>query len=179
MRATLKELSSRGYVALSIDAVAAEAKVNKTTIYRRWPTKPELVTATLQANATSHGVTLPPERGSLRSELLEYLRHLVDSVSTPEGRALLRVMQVDRADPELDAIIQQQRMRRQAVGVELMQRAIARRELSPDANAELIIELLFSTVTTRLYASADVSEPALSALVEVVLFGGLPRPPAA
>jgi AcrR family transcriptional regulator len=43
MEATLAELALTGYGALRIEDVAVRAGVNKTTVYRRWPTKEELV----------------------------------------------------------------------------------------------------------------------------------------
>src|SRR6266496_6782642 len=41
--ATLELLAEGGFQGLSIEAVAARAGVGKTTIYRRWPSKNELV----------------------------------------------------------------------------------------------------------------------------------------
>lgn len=45
--ATADELSRVGYAALRVEDVAARSGVHKTTIYRRWPTKTELVAATI------------------------------------------------------------------------------------------------------------------------------------
>ena len=39
LRAAIEELSTNGYSALRVEDVAARAGVNKTTVYRRWPTK--------------------------------------------------------------------------------------------------------------------------------------------
>jgi DNA-binding transcriptional regulator YbjK len=44
LAATFRELIDSGYAAMSVEAVAARAGVNKTTIYRRWPTLDDLVT---------------------------------------------------------------------------------------------------------------------------------------
>ena len=43
LEATLDELGLVGYGALSVEQVATRAGVNKTTVYRRWPTKAALV----------------------------------------------------------------------------------------------------------------------------------------
>src|SRR4051794_31864923 len=66
--AALEELGRRGYGALKIDDVAMRAGVNKTTVYRRWPTKEDLVRAALLSITADRFVI--PDTGSLRSDLL-------------------------------------------------------------------------------------------------------------
>src|SRR4030095_5129663 len=66
LRTTLEVLGQEGYAGLRIDDVALRAGVNKTTIYRRWPTRADLVIATLTALAS------PPtaiETGCLERDL--------------------------------------------------------------------------------------------------------------
>lgn len=46
--ATLAELAAHGYTALSMEGVAARAHTGKAALYRRWPSKHELVLATLR-----------------------------------------------------------------------------------------------------------------------------------
>src|SRR5215467_7850019 len=43
--ATLAELAAHGYADLSFDAIASQAGVHKTTVYRRWRSKDQLVAA--------------------------------------------------------------------------------------------------------------------------------------
>src|SRR5215469_10237440 len=50
-QATLTELAHHGYADLSFDAIAAKAGVHKTTIYRRWRTRDQLVAAAFMDNA--------------------------------------------------------------------------------------------------------------------------------
>ena len=45
--ATLKTVHEVGYTHATVDRIAAEAGVAKTTVYRRWPTKGALITACL------------------------------------------------------------------------------------------------------------------------------------
>lgn len=66
---TLRLLQEHGYDGLSMDAVAAEAKASKATVYRRWPSKAELVLAAFVEGV--HLVAPPPCSGSLRSDLLK------------------------------------------------------------------------------------------------------------
>src|SRR5689334_4609863 len=46
---TIEELARVGYERLSVEAIAAAVGLNKTSIYRRWPTKGELVLAAIDA----------------------------------------------------------------------------------------------------------------------------------
>lgn len=65
-RALLAEV---GYATLTVDAVAERVGVAKTTVYRRWPTKRELIAAALTASASS-----APDLASLYAQLAETLR---------------------------------------------------------------------------------------------------------
>ena len=55
-----------GYASLRVEDVAARAGVNKTTIYRRWPAKSDLVIAAL--DALRDQTQIDPDTGSLREE---------------------------------------------------------------------------------------------------------------
>src|SRR5262245_18589755 len=66
LRTTLEVLGQQGYAGVRIDDIAARAAVNKTTIYRRWPTRADLVIAALTSLA------VPPkavETGRLEADL--------------------------------------------------------------------------------------------------------------
>src|SRR4029453_6484424 len=76
--AVLDELGEVGYGALTIEAVAARAGVGKSTIYRHWPGKLELVEDAFRTLKAS--VTVPAE-GTLRDrviQLLEQVAFLID-----------------------------------------------------------------------------------------------------
>jgi AcrR family transcriptional regulator len=66
-------LSERGYGALTYEALAQQARTAKQVIYRRWPTKRELLFAVLE----HHGTTLPSvsvDTGVLRDDVLTLMR---------------------------------------------------------------------------------------------------------
>lgn len=65
-RALLAEV---GYASLTVDAVAERVGVAKTTVYRRWPTKRELIAAALTATVSS-----PPDLSSLYAEVAALVR---------------------------------------------------------------------------------------------------------
>lgn len=65
---TLRLLQSHGYDRLTVDAVAAEAKASKATVYRRWPSKADLVLAAFIEGTRETAVA--PKTGSLREDLI-------------------------------------------------------------------------------------------------------------
>jgi len=75
LEACWDELLDVGYSALTIAAVARRAHTAKPVIYRRWPTRPELVFAALQHRAPLSAATLP-DTGSLRGDLRAALERL-------------------------------------------------------------------------------------------------------
>ena len=67
---TLDLLTERDYVAVTVDAVAARTGKAKTTLYRRWPTKEDLVVAAIGAAGRPPELEALPDLGSLRADLL-------------------------------------------------------------------------------------------------------------
>ena len=89
LEATLQELAIVGYRALSIEVVADRASVNKTSIYRRWPAKAELVTAAFRLVVDE--LLYIPDEGSLRVDLAKFVRRFRDFAQSARGRGLFRV----------------------------------------------------------------------------------------
>ena len=65
---TLRLRQERGYEGLTLDEVAAASRASKATMYRRWPTKAELVLAAVLEGMSQE--TVAPETGTLRTDLL-------------------------------------------------------------------------------------------------------------
>ena len=169
LRATLEQIGRVGYEALRVEDVATSSGVNKTTIYRRWPTKIDLV-----RNALSH-LTQPneqPDTGSVREDLLEILRALVKRAESPLGRGLLKMMQNEATHPEVLEVKRQVHADHVRVRGNVVERGIARGELPPDTDVDLIVELVFAPVLRRVVnALAPADETFLESAVDVVLAG--------
>lgn len=73
LEAALDVLAESGYDGMTIDMVAARAKAGKATLYRRWPSKAELV---IDAVACMKTVNLDdlPDTGTLRGDLLGMIK---------------------------------------------------------------------------------------------------------
>lgn len=168
LRATAEELGRVGYAALRIEDVAVRSGVNKTTIYRRWPTKGELVGAMLQQIVEDQAA---PDTGTLRGDLLEHIRHIVAWATSPAGRGVMRMMQTHRTDPEVEAIARAIRKENHARRGAPIKRGIARGELPEGTNAELVVEIVYSPIVTRLMRNEPLTEAYAAAVVDVVLAG--------
>jgi AcrR family transcriptional regulator len=90
LAAAFGELIDSGYAAMSVEAVASRAGVNKTTIYRRWPTLDDLLVDAL--TAWTHDVIPLPDTGSVETDLLALGRELADQLNGGVGRQVAAVV---------------------------------------------------------------------------------------
>ena len=133
---TLRLLQEHGYERLTLDEVAAAGRASKATMYRRWPTKAELVLAAFIEGVSQDAV--PPDTGTLREDLIA----IGDTVcaQAKEHSATLRAVlgEVSR-NPELNDAMQQQLFdQRRAMMKQVVRRAVDRGEIGADAaNSEL------------------------------------------
>lgn len=90
LEATLEQLSTVGWNGLTMEGVAAGAQTGKAAVYRRWPSKEDLVVDALQAGLPQ--VDSVPDLGSVREDLLELCRQLRDAMFSRPGSALRSVI---------------------------------------------------------------------------------------
>jgi AcrR family transcriptional regulator len=173
IRATFEELAEVGYGGLSIDDVARRAGVNKTTVYRRWPTKQDLVTAALLALPEEYFTM--PNTGTLRGDLTEIARRIACIFQAVEGRAMMRILFFEGRLTQLTHVEAHFESKRQATGMPaILNRAIARGELPRGFDQQMLDEVLFGTIVCKaLVDRTPVDEGFLARLVDVVLCGML------
>jgi AcrR family transcriptional regulator len=168
-RATAKELTRVGYTLLRVEDVAARSGVNKTTIYRRWPTKPELVAAVLREMAAK---TPPIDTGTLRGDLRASLLEVIAEAHRPLGRGIMRIMQSERTVPEVDALARRLRDEQHEKRVAMVERGIARGELPGRVDPHLVVDLVTAPVLRRTITFGEVVEPSyIDGVLDVVLTG--------
>jgi len=168
--ATLAELARVGYAALRMDDVASAADVNKTTVYRRWPTKAALVAAAIDAVSGRRDPL--PDTGDLRADLALEVRRTVRFVQTAEGRAILRLVTTERSDPEVDALARELREKVAQRRSELVTRAQSRGELPASADARLVLDAIFAPVLSRVVRfDEDVDNRTIARIVDLVVTG--------
>lgn len=169
-RAVLGELAHSGYAQLRIEDVAARARVNKTTIYRRWPTKAALVAASLRSLGPSEGT--PVMEGSLEAQLLALVRGLAARAATSDGRGFARIMSTELDHPEFAELAAGVRKHFRAPWLAVIRQATERGELPPKTDARLIVDALFATVAMRIFRHRDpIDDEFLRAIVALILIG--------
>jgi AcrR family transcriptional regulator len=168
LKAAAEELGRVGYAALRVEDVAARSGVNKTSIYRRWPTKVALVMAALE-----HAAPRPaaPDTGSLREDLAESARDMCIWAQTPLKRGLYRMLQAEREDPDLDAVIRRRRAEHLAARAALIERGIARGELPAGTDAILFAELVMSPMITRVHANEPADDAFIYTVIDLMIAG--------
>lgn len=172
LAATLAELANVGYRGLRIEDVATRAGVNKTTIYRRWPTKEDLVGAAFRSMTGDKLVI--PTTGSLRGDLLAIASRMVESASTPEGQSLFRVLMTEGPDSEIMDIVRTQTETDRAVWRAMFEVHSARGEFAPGVDPTILFDVLIAYLHQKLIADrTNLNEVDIGRLIEVLLLGVL------
>lgn len=172
LEATTEELGRVGYGAMRFEDVACRAGVAKTTIYRRWPTKRELVEDALSTIAD--GMLLPPQTGQLRSDLVALGATMVKVLGSAKGQAIVRMMTAEDADPELITITRCLRDDTTAPPRQVIVDAVARGELRSMKRGELLLETMMGAIHHRVFLLREPPDAEqLQELVDLLLDGAL------
>jgi AcrR family transcriptional regulator len=167
------ELGSEG---MTVEAVAARAGVGKATIYRRWPTKEDLVIAAIQEVLTSVAV---PDLGDVRTTLVAMVRGAIMLMKTSTAGLVFPRMAGEVAGRTplgvryVEAVIRPRR----AMVRSVLERGVAEGVLRPDLDVALLADVLVGPIILRkiLNELADMSDDVPERLVDSLLNGWLRR----
>ncbi|MFC9387463.1 TetR/AcrR family transcriptional regulator [Streptomyces venezuelae] len=143
LEATLDQLSSVGWNGLTMEGVAVGAQTGKAAVYRRWPSKEDLVADALQAGLPT--LDEAPDLGGVRDDLYELCRRVRDVMYSKPGFALRSVLH------ECDAEAAERFHGLIVTGVvepsarlfrDVLQRGIARGDVRADASDDLVIDVI-------------------------------------
>jgi AcrR family transcriptional regulator len=149
LRSTLKLLEQQGgFSELSIEAIAADANVGKTTVYRWWPTKAALVA---DAFSTSSEEELQfPNTGSVQRDMSLQMRRLIRVFRSQRGKVVAALLAGGQSDPELiEAFRDRFLWPRRKQAYQTLQRGIDRGELPADSDFDLILDSLYGPIYMR------------------------------
>ena len=171
---TLQLLQEHGYDGLTVDAVANTARASKATVYRRWPSKAELVLA-----AFTEGVRLvavPPNTGTLRGDLVKLAE--VCTKHAQEHASTIRAVLVETSrHPALSDAMQHEFLdQRKALIDYILRQALERGEIAEAAITEELWDLLPNYLVFRVIIPGRVpTSQTIQALVDDFIMPGLTR----
>jgi AcrR family transcriptional regulator len=169
MKVTLEELGRVGYGALRVEEVAKRSGVNKTTIYRRWPNKVQLLSAAMS------WLQLAPvlsDTGDLQHDLIESYATQLERVNTELVRGLVRMLQNEQGDPDVDATMREVKLRHSTPRIDRLRSAVARGDLPSSTDVEFLNEVMSRALYGRLSRAGEVLTKDFVAKVVVLVLAG-------
>jgi AcrR family transcriptional regulator len=171
--ATVDLYAEAGFEGLSVDAVANRAGVSKATIYRRYPSKVDMVLAAAARAADREQGDV--DTGNVRDDLRGHVQNLVRLLTKTEiGRCVPTMVADKTRNPELAAAHQRFSASRRALLLAAVRRGLDRGELRPDTDAELVADLVAGPIFYRhLVSGGRIDRAYGDGLVDAVLAGFL------
>jgi AcrR family transcriptional regulator len=173
LEAVLDELGDVGYGAMTIEGVAARAGVGKSTIYRHWTGKLELVE---DAFRTLKAPVQAPETGTVRERVIGLLDQVACLVEKSTYSACMpALIEAAERDPQVRDLHRRFSAERRAILVDLLRDAVSDGELPSDTDPELLGDALVGSILLR---RLMLYEPLDPAIVPKLVDQLLPAPPA-
>jgi AcrR family transcriptional regulator len=153
LKAALRLVTKRGFSAVSVNEIAAEAGVGKMTLYRHWPNKAALVMDSLLVLIGSE--TDFPEAGSAIESLRQQLDLQVAFFRSARGNLIRSLVAEAQSDSELAIAFRERWLVPRREGVrQILRAAVAEGSLRSDINIDTAIDLLYGSLYYRLLLGA-------------------------
>lgn len=171
LSATLELLTESGLGGLTIDDVSKRSGVAKTTIYRHWTNRNSLIVdACLRM---TDGDEDPPDTGSLEGDLRAILTELADQLTTARWPSIMPSI-IDAAERELEMAEVHSRLQvRHAAPMQaVLERAVKRGQISPDADTRAMASALRGPLYFRRWFTREpIDVPFIDLVVRSVMAG--------
>ncbi|TRV74776.1 TetR/AcrR family transcriptional regulator [Streptomyces sp. 130] len=164
--AVLDMLRENGYESLTMEGVAARSRCGKSTLYRQWGSKPELVVAAL--HGTRRGALRKIDTGSLAGDLMEAARAIGEGAGR-DTPLMLALSHAALQSPELLCALRESLILPELAAIDaLVRRGVERGEVAPDnPAAEFVSAQLLGVMRARpMLAGAHADETYLVRFVE-------------
>ena len=171
---TLRLLQEHGYEGLTVDAVASRARASKATVYRRWPSKAELVLAAFIEGIRQ--VAVAPDTGTLRGDLLR-LGEIVCEQGRQHASTIRAVLVEVSRYPALNEAMQHQFIdQRKALVQHILRQAVERGEIVDAAVTDELWDLVPAYLIFRsIIPGRPPTRATVQALVDNFVIPGLTR----
>jgi AcrR family transcriptional regulator len=176
--ATLELLAEEGFQGLSIEAVAARARVGKTTIYRRWSSKDELVMDAISEVQVNLSMV---ETGNFRNDLVALFKTAYQGMTANPllGQLTGKIIGEYQNNPEIfQVFLKQLIIPRFQHFYDLVEQAKAREEIRKDIDPALVMDLVagslyFHWIVTRYVVPAPSTPPDewVERMIDAVMHG--------
>jgi AcrR family transcriptional regulator len=135
----LESFVEDGYDGMTVDRVAERAGVGRATVYRRWPSKADLLVDAIR-NRTFQDIR-DPQTGDVAADVESMLTQM-QAAMLAEHR-LVQVLQIEmQRHPELGEVFRRDFIEeRRSVFLGVFQRAIDHGQLPPDADIALLVQI--------------------------------------
>lgn len=168
---TLQLLQRSGFEGLTVDEIATTARASKATIYRRWPTKAELVLAAVMQGMDQ--VAVAPETRSLRTDLLAVGEAIAEQART-HAMTMRAVLVEASRNPALNAVMQQQFAQRRKLINHVLTQAVDRGEIRAEVINDDLWDLLPGYLVFRaVIENRPATRRTIEALVDDVILPSL------
>jgi AcrR family transcriptional regulator len=173
--ATLELMAENGTRDLRVDDVAGRAGVGKATIYRRYRSKDELITAAVAGLVSEIQI---PDTGRTRADLLALMRGAVRVYrKSVEAAVMPSLVAAMSTDAELARLVREGFLaRRRAALRVVLDRGIGRGDRRRDLDVDLALDVLGGPLFYRLLITGGpIDEKLAEGVVELILRGFAPR----
>lgn len=152
LEAALDVLAETGFERMTIDEVAARARAGKATLYRRWPSKAELVIDAIAClKKGAYDLAALPDTGTLRGDLVAMLKEPSIADAQRKMQVMVGIVSMLSTSPELADVAEEALVApRRAANRVLIERAIARGEVTDAIDVDLISSVSSAMVAQRL-----------------------------
>jgi len=165
---TLALLNRTGFNELSIEAVAAHARVGKATVYRWWSNKAELVIDAF-VSAVEDELRFP-SAGPVLESIHAQMRRWVVIFRSPLGQIVATVIGAGQSEPEiLEAFRTHWVEPRRVEARKLLKQAMDSREIRSDIDPDAALDMLYGPLYLRLLLRhAPLDEEFVNTVFEIV-----------
>jgi AcrR family transcriptional regulator len=171
LAAAIRMLADHGFDGLTMEGVASEAGVGKATLYRRWPSKTDLV---LDAIRSMKPMVDHPDHGDVRSDLIALVAGAISWGGDGEYTEVVSALMSElRRNSELAAVYREKFLApRRVESLALIRRGIDRGEIRADVDVDLVLDMLIGTIIYRsMITGGELTEAVAERAVDQVLQG--------
>jgi AcrR family transcriptional regulator len=149
LKAAVELVLTSGFRAVSIEAIAAKARVGRMTIYRRWPNKAAIVMDAFVMRVDSDTLFSPAK--SFTESIRLQMRTMAKAFRGKDGTLIRTLLAEAQFDPELATALRERwTMPRRRMAVAYFREGINEGALRADIDPDAMIDLLYAPLYYRL-----------------------------